>query len=125
MGIEILAVTKPDHKLYFGLSRTKALEVLWDKRDKEAQARGTYRCSRNQLFRNDEERIQLMETAANFWALCESEVKEGKQSDIQIAEGMATMLEGYRHDKDFIQEISNRVDELNVPNNLKLEQDAS
>ena len=100
-------------ELYFSLSRVRALQLIWEGKEKVAAAKGLSPISVNDTSQpTDVEWGRLRESVANLWAGFELEALQGSRTDIEVAEGMATILQGYRHEVGFLNEVSARVDEL-------------
>ena len=105
--------THQNRALYFSLPRVRALELIWEDRDKVAVARGLGSPGVSDISHlTEQEKEVLRETAANLWACLEAEAQQGRRTDIEVAEGMAALLEGYRCEKTLLDQISSRVDEL-------------
>ena len=100
-------------ELYSSLSRVQALAPIWEDRDRVAASRGLSPArgySPSQL--SDEELARVKESVANVWAGLELEALQGSLTDIEVAEGMAAILQPYRYERGLLNEISTRVDKL-------------
>lgn len=113
MSVESSISINQKAEAYSGLPRVRALQVIWEEREKMALAKGYPGLSLSDISQpTDEKRVELIDSVARLWASFELEVLRGLRADVEVAEGMATVLQGYRHELGFLDGVSARVDEL-------------
>lgn len=93
--------------------RVRALQAIFKSDEEETRTRGLPPIPTKDTSQYTEEKWnRLRERVAQLWYHEELEQQKHQRSSIDVLEGIAVVLEGYRHEVGFLNSVSDRVDEL-------------